>query len=118
MRRRRARARVSLSIEATNDGTDPLALPTTAALGGESASVFSGDLDAARTAGKWVIFVFHSILPTSSNWYANVDVASITGSIDHGKSLGDMWLDTLAKRGSPRRRIAHVGPVAPRRRLG
>ena len=86
---------------AANDATDPFNLPTKPAVGGEAASAFSSAIDSARSSGRWVIFLFHSILPTTQNWYAGVDISSITGSIGHGKSLGDV----LDRHGGPGGRV-------------
>jgi hypothetical protein len=85
---------------AAGDSTDPFALPVIAAMGGEAASKFSGDVDAARMQRKWVIFLFHSILPDAQNWYAGVDISAVTGSIAHAKMLPDVWIDTLANVGA------------------
>ena len=85
---------------APRDNSDPFNLPCFAANGGEAAAPFSGAIDNARTGGRWVIFLFHSILPTSQNWYAGVEISSITTSIAHGKSLGDVWIDTVVKIGA------------------
>jgi hypothetical protein len=82
------------------DATDPFAVPCIAAAGGENASVFSGNIDTAHGQHKWLLFLFHSVLPTQNNWYAGVDISSITGSIDHAKQLGDVWLDTVASVGA------------------
>jgi peptidoglycan/xylan/chitin deacetylase (PgdA/CDA1 family) len=84
---------------APSDGTDPFNLPVKAAAGGEGASSFSDALDAGHTQGKWLIFLFHSLLP-GQNWYAGVDVGSVTQSIEHGKSLHDVWIDTVANVGA------------------
>jgi hypothetical protein len=83
-----------------DDKTDPFNLPIVAAGGGESADVFSGHIDDARTQKKWVIFLFHSLGPTTATWYATVDIGSVTGSIAHAKSLPDVWLDTMANVGA------------------
>jgi hypothetical protein len=82
------------------DSTDPFAIPVIAATGGEAASKFSGDIDTARAQHKWVTFLFHSILPNGQNWYAGVDVTTVTGSIAHAKSLSDVWIDTFANVGA------------------
>ena len=84
------------------DSTDPFNLPCMAAVaaGGEPASTFSGDIDSAHTQGKWLIFLFHSIAPTTQSWYATTDIGSITGSIDHAKSLSDVWIDSVVNVGA------------------
>lgn len=85
-----------------NATTDPFNLPCIAAIaaGGEPASTFSADIDNAHTQGAWLIFLFHSIMPTDQMWYAPTDIGSITGSIEHAKSLADVWLDSLANVGA------------------
>jgi peptidoglycan/xylan/chitin deacetylase (PgdA/CDA1 family) len=80
--------------------SDPWNLPIFAASGGEAASVFIDRIDAARGEGSWLIFLFHSLAPDNEAWYAPVDVANVTASIDHAKSSGDTWIDTLANVGA------------------
>jgi peptidoglycan/xylan/chitin deacetylase (PgdA/CDA1 family) len=82
------------------DQSDPFNLPIFAAAGGESANVFSAQIDAAQTQKKWVIFLFHSLGPTTAQWYATVDIGAVTGSVQHAQSLPDVWLDTLANVGA------------------
>lgn len=91
---------VSSGTVAAADSTDPFNLPTIAAAGGEAASVFSGSIDSAASQKRWLIFLFHSILPTSQNWYAGVDIGSITGSVEHAKTLGNVWLDSVVNVGA------------------
>jgi hypothetical protein len=77
--------------------TDPMALPVYMANGGESETVLNEEIDAARSEGKWLIFLFPSLLPTSQNWYAGVDVANVTGSMYHARAEKDTWIDVLYK---------------------
>lgn len=91
---------VTSGMVAPGDKTDPFNLPIYAAAGGEKQSVFDGRIDAANDGGKWLIFLFHSILPTANNWYAGVDIASITGSIEHAKSLESVWVDSVVNVGA------------------
>jgi hypothetical protein len=39
-------------------------------------------------------------LPDAQNWYAGVDIGTVTGSIAHAKSLSDVWIDTFANVGA------------------
>ena len=94
-----ARGVNSGTVPATGS-TDPFNLPCIAAAGSEAASVFSGNIDTAVSGNRWLIFLFHSILPTSQNWYAGVDIGSITGSIEHAKTLGNVWLDSVVNVGA------------------
>lgn len=79
------------------DSTDPMRLPVYMANGGETEKVLNGEIDAARSGGKWLIFLFHALLPTSQNWYAGVDVANVTGSMYHARAAKDIWVDALYK---------------------
>ena len=85
---------------APSDSTNPFELPCFAAQGGEVEAAFDAPIDSTHAEGHWLVFLFHSILPTSSNWYAGVDVGAITGSIGHAKSLGDMWIDSVVHVGA------------------
>jgi peptidoglycan/xylan/chitin deacetylase (PgdA/CDA1 family) len=88
----------AIGVVGPNDASDPFNLPRYPAKGGEDAAAFNAVLDQTRDAGQWVVFAFHSILPTANAWYANVDIGSITGSIAHGKA--EMWLDTVTNIGA------------------
>jgi hypothetical protein len=44
--------------------------------------------------------MFHSILPTTNNWFAGVDISGITASLAYAQTLGDVWLDTFVKVGA------------------
>jgi hypothetical protein len=98
---------------APNDSTDPFNLPIYAAAGGEAASVFSTDIDNAVTQGRWLIFLFHSILPDAQNWYAGVDISSVTGSIDHAKGLANVWIDSVVNIGAYWRAEKMFSALAP-----
>jgi peptidoglycan/xylan/chitin deacetylase (PgdA/CDA1 family) len=77
------------------DATDPHDLPAFVASATETADALDAVIDTGQKQGAWTIFVFHSLLPDSANWYNGVDVSAVTASIGHAKSL-DVWIDTLA----------------------
>jgi peptidoglycan/xylan/chitin deacetylase (PgdA/CDA1 family) len=79
------------------DSTDPWNLPVFMANGGESEKVLNEEIGYARAGGKWLIFLFHALLPTSQNWYAGVEVENVTGSIYYARASGDVWIDALYK---------------------
>lgn len=81
---------------APNDDTDPYDLPCYMASAGETADAFNGEIDRAHSDGDWLIFLFHSIEPTDSEWFAPVDVSEIADSIRHAQSFDDVWIDTVA----------------------
>jgi peptidoglycan/xylan/chitin deacetylase (PgdA/CDA1 family) len=91
---------VHRGMVAPGDDSDPFDLPCVSASGGESASVFDASVDAARAGGKWVIFLFHSLLPTAYSWYAGVNLTSVTGTMEYAKSRGDVWIDSMVNVGA------------------
>jgi peptidoglycan/xylan/chitin deacetylase (PgdA/CDA1 family) len=74
-----------------DDSTDAYNLLSYVAQAGETASVFDALIDSARSAHKWQIFLFHSL--GGDGGYAPVNPAEVISSINHAKSLGDVWVD-------------------------
>jgi peptidoglycan/xylan/chitin deacetylase (PgdA/CDA1 family) len=94
---------------------DPFQLPAHAAQAGDSPGSFDAATNEARASGAWVIFLFHTITPTADNWYAPIDIGAITGTIQHAKSLSDVWIDTMANVGAywlGERLVAAAKPTA------
>jgi peptidoglycan/xylan/chitin deacetylase (PgdA/CDA1 family) len=85
---------------APNGAADPFNLPIHMALTGETASHFNAQTDGARAAGRWLIFLIHTISPTTANWYNPVDIADVTGGMRYPRTLGDVWIDTVANVGA------------------
>jgi hypothetical protein len=85
---------------APNDNTSPFSLPCHPAVDGEAVASFNAAIDSADTAGRWVIFLIHTISPTAANWYAPIDISVITESIAHAKALGGVWIDTMMNVGA------------------
>jgi hypothetical protein len=63
---------------APNDNTDPFNLPCQLAAQAETAGSFNAATHSTRSAGKWLIYLFHSINPTSSAWYDPVAITELT----------------------------------------
>ncbi len=78
-----------------NDSTDPYNLPIYLAQMADTAANFSAQIDTAHTAGRWLILLVHSILPTDQQWYNPVQITDVTGGMSHGKSLPDVWNDSV-----------------------
>jgi len=83
---------------APNDTTNPYDLPVHDPGAGESSSTLDSFIDLAHASNKWQIFMFHSLLPGQG--YHPVAVADVTASIDHAKSMGDVWIDTMVNVGA------------------
>jgi peptidoglycan/xylan/chitin deacetylase (PgdA/CDA1 family) len=79
---------------------DPFNLPIYGAKAGDTAVAFNAALDAARGRGHWLIYMFHSILPTKAAWYAPVESHEIVATVNHAKAFGDLWLDTVLNIGA------------------
>jgi hypothetical protein len=82
------------------DSSDPFNLPIHLAQTGEVASSFNGFTDTAHSNGQWIIFLVHSITPTTATWYNPVAITDVTSAMSHGKSLADAWNDTLMNIGA------------------
>jgi peptidoglycan/xylan/chitin deacetylase (PgdA/CDA1 family) len=75
-------------------------LPVFSVTTGMNATDFNKVIDFAREDGHWTIFLFHSLLPTSANWYAGVQISDITTSAEYAKAFGDILMDTMLKVGA------------------
>jgi len=83
---------------APNDNSDPFNLPIFGAGAGQTAATFNPAIDSAHVAGNWMIFMFHSL--GGDGGYAPVDSADVIASIDHAKSFGDVWIDSMVNVGA------------------
>lgn len=98
---------------APNDNSDPFNLPCHLVTTNESVSSFNGAIDSSHSGGRWLIFLVHSISPTSDNWYNPVAVATITDSITYAQSLSDVWIDTMLAVGAYWRAQKVLSGVSP-----
>jgi peptidoglycan/xylan/chitin deacetylase (PgdA/CDA1 family) len=98
---------------APNDNNDPFNLPCHPAVDGETVAMFNAQIDAAEAAGRWVIFLVHTLSPTAAVWYAPIDISVITDSVAHAKSLGDVWIDSMVNVGAYWRAQRILSSVAP-----
>lgn len=83
---------------AANDQSDSANLPTYTAAAGQTVSTFNSYIDSAHTAGNWQVLLFHSL--GGDGGYAPVKIDDVIASIDHAKSLGDVWIDTFVNVGA------------------
>jgi peptidoglycan/xylan/chitin deacetylase (PgdA/CDA1 family) len=85
---------------APNDSSDMFNLPIYLAQTNDTAATFNSLTDNAHSIGHWIIFLVHTITPTTANWYNPVAITDVTGAMSHGKSLTDVWNDTVANIGA------------------
>ncbi|HEX3773288.1 MAG TPA: polysaccharide deacetylase, partial [Polyangiaceae bacterium] len=77
----------------TSDTTNPFQLPCHTAQPSESAATFNAATDSAHTAGKWQIFLIHSL--GGDGGYNPVSITDVVGALTHAKSNTDIWADTM-----------------------
>ncbi len=83
-----------------NDASDPFNLPVHAAVDGESVASFNTVIDSSNSAGKWLIFLIHTLAPTAAIWYAPIDISVVTESVSHAQSLDGVWIDSMVNVGA------------------
>ncbi len=98
---------------APRDDSDPFDLPVHIAGTGEKAASFDAFTDRAHGGGRWLIFLFHTISPTTANWYNPVAIGEITASMAHARALADVWVDTVVAVGAYWRGQKTLAAVAP-----
>lgn len=91
---------VSPAQPVTPDGnSDPLNLNCYIPMTGQQAANFNNDVNGARNAGGWVIYVVHGFTG-DANAYQPVGIDQMTAAINYTKSLGDMWIGTMVDVGA------------------
>ena len=56
-------------------------------------------VDNALSQGRWAIYLFHTLLPTTQDWGGGVDIGLVTGNMNYAKSFGTVWLDSVVNIG-------------------
>jgi peptidoglycan/xylan/chitin deacetylase (PgdA/CDA1 family) len=80
---------------AANDPADPFNLYCYIPPTGARASAFNAQIDAARAARKWRIVLVHGFSGGSDNAYQPIDIREFAASVNHTRSLGDVWIDSM-----------------------
>ena len=83
-----------------NDNTDPFNIYTYSPPQGAAASAFNAEIDAVRTAGRWKTVLVHGFNGGSDGAYMPVAIEEFTASVEHAKSFGDMWIDSVVNVGA------------------
>ena len=79
---------------------------------GETAKDWTKWIDESASKSKWLVLVFHSILP--ENWYAGIAKTDLEKIITHAKAEPDLWIDTFVDVGAylrAQRMFEAVSPV-------
>ncbi len=94
-----------------NDGTNPFQIPCHLAAEGEVAATFNAATDAARSAGKWQVYLVHSL--GGDGGYNPVSITDVVAAINHAKTVGDTWADTVMHVGAYWRAQKLVSGLTP-----
>ena len=91
---------------APGTASDAQNLPVTGAPGDPASSIsvrtaaFNSTVDNALGQGRWMMYLFHTLLPTTHNWGGGEDIGVITGNMAYAKSLGTVWMDSVVNIGA------------------
>lgn len=75
-------------------------VPGDATADGHPVSSFNTAVDTALGQGKWMIYLFHTLVPTTQNWGGAESIDAVTGNMIYAKSLGTMWIDSVVNIGA------------------
>ncbi len=65
---------------------------------GETVQDWMGWTDEAEAESKWLVLVFHSMLP--ENWCEGISSEDLATLLDHAKQVPDLWIDTFVNVGA------------------
>jgi hypothetical protein len=91
---------VGNALIAPNDSSDPFTLPTYIPPTGANASAFNQQVDSARDAGRWRTMCIHGFQGGNDGAYQPVPFDQFVASVEHAKSFGDVWIDSIAAVGA------------------
>jgi hypothetical protein len=80
---------------AANGDSDPFNLNCYVPPARARAAAFDHEVGAARDAGKWLIVLVHGFTGGTDGAYQAVDAREFTASVEHARSFGDLWLDSM-----------------------
>jgi peptidoglycan/xylan/chitin deacetylase (PgdA/CDA1 family) len=80
------------SIVLPNDNSDPFTLPCYYPPEGAAASVLDEQVDSARAAGGWRIFLIHGFTGGSDRAFKPVPFKTFADDVKYTKAFGDMWI--------------------------
>lgn len=78
-----------------NDDTDPFTLRCFIPQTGANEAAFNSEVESARAAGGWRVILVHGFTGGSDGAYQPVPLDEFAASIEHAKSLGDVWIDSV-----------------------
>jgi peptidoglycan/xylan/chitin deacetylase (PgdA/CDA1 family) len=91
---------VGNGLIAPNDSSDPWTLQTFIPPTGATTAQFNQQVDDARTAGKWRTMCIHGFQGGNDGAYQPVPFDQFVASVQHAKSAGDIWIDSIVNVGA------------------
>jgi peptidoglycan/xylan/chitin deacetylase (PgdA/CDA1 family) len=91
---------VNTGTIAPNGNTDPFNINCYVPPAGSAAAAFNAEIDAGRNAGGWKTVLVHGFNGGSDGAYQPVAIEEFTASVEHAKSLGDVWIDSVVNVGA------------------
>ncbi|HMA97238.1 MAG TPA: polysaccharide deacetylase family protein [Polyangiaceae bacterium] len=91
---------VSNAVIAPNGKSDQYNLPCYIPPQDAKADAFNAEIDSAQAAGGWRVVLVHGFNGGSDSAYQPVSIDEFTAGVDHAKSLGNMWIDSMVNVGS------------------
>lgn len=104
---------VSNSVIMPKDNSDPFNLPCYIPNTGASSNDMGSQIDSAESAGGWRVVLVHGFTGGSDGAYQPVGISEFTAAVEHAKSLGDVWIDTVANVGAYWRAEKLVAALTP-----
>jgi peptidoglycan/xylan/chitin deacetylase (PgdA/CDA1 family) len=83
-----------------NDDTDPFNIRCYVPPSGAAATAFNAEVDAARNAGAWRTVLVHGFTGGSDDAYQPVAIGEFVAAVNHARSLGDVWIDSVVNVGA------------------
>jgi peptidoglycan/xylan/chitin deacetylase (PgdA/CDA1 family) len=65
---------------------------------GQTEKDWNAWIDEADSEKKWLVLVFHSILP--EQWFEGIPRSALESIVDHAKASDDLWIDTFVNVGA------------------
>ena len=83
-----------------NGSSNPFNLPCHIPAAGASASDLDSVIDATQSTGSWQILLVHGFTGGSDGAYQPIDIQAFVANVEHAKSLGNVWIDTVLRVGA------------------
>ncbi len=91
---------VQPGMVAPGTASDALNLPVVGTPGTDRLAAFNTAVDNAVGQGRWMIYLFHTLLPTTQDWGGGEDIDVVTGNMAYAKTSGTMWIDSVVNIGA------------------